>query len=52
MTEDQIERRIEMMTDHLDRMFMDGMFSQRYYDKAMRDLDEWAEAQYSNRREQ
>jgi hypothetical protein len=42
MTEDQIERRVEKMMDHLDRVFMAGGMSQESYDQAVRSLDEWA----------
>ena len=44
LTEEQIERRVERHIDHLDRMFMDGQINRDTYDKAMRDLHEWAEA--------
>ena len=43
MTEDEIERRVEKMTDHLDRLFMRGSMTQREYDEAMRDLALWAD---------
>ena len=43
MTEDEIERRVEKMTDHLDRLFMRGSMTQRDYEAAMRDLALWAE---------
>ena len=43
MTEAQIEARVERMTDHLDRLLISGDMSQDAYDKAIRDLDEWAE---------
>ena len=44
LTEQQIERRVERHVDHLDRVFMDGQIDQDTYDKAMRELHEWAEA--------
>lgn len=44
MTEEQIERRVEKMVDHLDRVFLAGGMSQGDYDKAMRELDQWASA--------
>jgi RNA-splicing ligase RtcB len=44
MTEEEIERRVEKMVDHLDRVFLAGQMSQGDYDKAMRDLDQWADA--------
>jgi cob(I)alamin adenosyltransferase len=43
MTEDQIERRVEKMMDHLDRVFLAGGMSQDSYDQAVRSLDQWAE---------
>lgn len=46
MTEEQIELRVEKMVDHLDRVFLSGQMSQDDYDKAMRDLNAWAEAAY------
>lgn len=45
MTEDQIERRIERFVDHLDRVYLAGQISREDYDKAMRDLAAWADAQ-------
>ena len=45
MTEDQIERRVEKMTDHLDHLFMAGQIPQKEYDHAMRELAQWAERQ-------
>ena len=46
MTEEQIERRVEKMVDHLDRVFLSGAMSQADYDEEMRSLDEWAREQY------
>lgn len=46
MTEDQIERRVERMTNHLDHCLMSGSMTQKNYDHAMRELHQWAEAQY------
>ena len=46
MTEEQIERRVERMMDHLDRVFMAGQIDQKTYDLGVRDLHEWAEAKY------
>lgn len=43
MTEDEIEWRVERMTDHLDRLLMSGQMTQRDYDIAMRDLNAWSE---------
>jgi hypothetical protein len=44
MTEEQIERRVEIMVDHLDRLLMSGQMTQGDYDAAMRELDRWASA--------
>jgi hypothetical protein len=49
MTEEEIERRVEKMTDHLDRLLMTGAKTQRDYDKDMASLNLWAEAQYKAR---
>jgi len=46
MTEDQIERRVERMMDHLDRVFLNGDLSQVEYDKAVAELSRWADCQY------
>lgn len=44
MTEEQVERIVERITDSVDRAFMRGDFGQEAYDKTMRELNEWAEA--------
>lgn len=46
MTEDQIERRVERMMNHLDRVFLNGDISQSDYNKAVKDLSHWADSQY------
>jgi predicted RNA-binding protein associated with RNAse of E/G family len=46
MTEEAIERRVERMMDHLDRVLMSGQITQDNYDKAVQELNQWAEAQY------
>jgi hypothetical protein len=46
VTEDHIERLVEKQTDSLDAQLMKGTLSQKDYDKAMRDLSEWAAYQY------
>ena len=43
MTDEQIERRVEKMVDHLDRVFLASDMSQADYDKAMADAHKWAE---------
>jgi hypothetical protein len=44
LTEDQIERRVEKMTDNIDARFLAGHLTQDAYDKEMADLAHWAEA--------
>jgi hypothetical protein len=46
MTADEIERRVEKMTDALDRQLMNNVLSQKDYDIAMAELSEWADRQY------
>jgi hypothetical protein len=46
MTEEQIERRVESMVDHLDRLLLSGQMTQGEYDAAMRSLNQWAEDQW------
>lgn len=46
MTHDEIERRVEKMTDALDRQLMNNVLPQKEYDIAIRELTEWAEKQY------
>jgi hypothetical protein len=48
MTEDQIERRVERMMDHLDRVFLTGQMTQADYDAAVKDLNAWAERKFAN----
>jgi hypothetical protein len=49
MTEEQIERRVEKMTDSLDRQLMAGALSQKDYDAAMKELAAWADAKRPRR---
>lgn len=49
MTEDQIERRVERMTDHLDRLYLTGKLNEKEYRLAMRDLNQWAEYRRTER---
>lgn len=44
MTEDQIERRVERMMDHLDRVYLNGDIDTKTYHAAIVDLNVWAEA--------
>jgi hypothetical protein len=46
MTEDQIERQVERMIDHIDRRFLNGWMTQEEYDIAIWEVDRWAEARY------
>lgn len=46
MTSEQIERKVERMTDHLDRLFREGLMTEDNYHKALRDLEWWAEQKY------
>lgn len=46
LTEDQIETRVQRMTDNIDRRFMAGTIDQKQYDGEMKDLARWAEGQY------
>ena len=50
MTEAQIERRVERMVDHLDRLLMSGQMTQSDYDAAIRSLDQWAERKLNSAR--
>ena len=43
LTEDQIERRVERLMDHLDRVFLAGLIDQQSYDAGVKDLDDWAD---------
>ena len=45
MTEDQIERKVERMMDHLDRLLLSGEMNENDYDKSVKDLAQWADAQ-------
>jgi hypothetical protein len=52
MTEEQIERQVEIRMNRLDRQLMTGGLSQNSYDMAVEDLDRWALAQYRERKYQ
>lgn len=45
MSEEQVEESVERMTNRLDARLMAGKLSQADYDKAIRDLSHWADAQ-------
>ena len=42
MTEEQIERRVELRVDELDRAFLKGLLTQKQYDAGIRGIDIWA----------
>ena len=46
MTEEQIERRVEMRVDLLDSLLMSGVLTWAEYNKEMKRLNDWAEEQY------
>lgn len=46
LTEDQIERHIELRMDRLDRKFMNSEMTQEEYDKRVKELDAWADQQF------
>ena len=43
MTEYQIERRVELEFDRLDRKLMNGKLRQEEYDEAVKRIYDWAE---------
>jgi len=45
MTEEQIERQVERMTDAADRLLMTGKLDQQAYDIRVKEIDAWAKAQ-------
>ncbi len=47
LTEDQIERHVESAVNRYDAAFMVGRIDQQAYDSCMRDLNIWADNQYS-----
>lgn len=46
MTEEQIEARVELMTNGFDHKLMTGLISQQEYDLQMRVLSNWAEKKF------
>ena len=46
MTEDQIERQVEKMTDRLDKIFMNGEIDQERYDEEIYAIDTWSMNEY------
>jgi hypothetical protein len=49
MTEEQIERQVERMTDAADRLLMTGKLDQQAYDIRVKEIDAWAKAQLAKR---
>ena len=49
MNEEQIERRVEISTDAIDRKFLRGEMTQAEYDGAMRELSRWADIELARR---
>lgn len=47
MTEEQIERMVEIRTDAADRALMNGTLTQAEYDARMKELNRWADDQYA-----
>lgn len=47
MTEQQIERAVEIKTDAADRALMSGRMSQAEYDFHMKALNRWADMKYA-----
>jgi hypothetical protein len=50
LTEEQVERKVERLTDRWDAQLMAGHISQRQYDEEMSRVAKWADQQYQYRR--
>jgi hypothetical protein len=50
MTEEQIERKVERMIDHLDHLLLSGAISQKDYDITVKDLNIWATSKLAERK--
>jgi hypothetical protein len=48
LTEDQIERKVELAIDRLDRHLLSNQITQEQYDRDLLSLDKWAEQQYQH----
>jgi hypothetical protein len=48
LTHEQIELRVEKLTNVLDRYLLNGTYDQKQYDTAIEELAAWAERQYAN----
>lgn len=42
MTEDQIERKVEVMMDRLDKQYMNGSITEGEYQAEIKSINEWA----------
>jgi len=49
MTEDMIERAVEIKIDQLDRLFLRGGYTQAEYDAAIKAVDDWAKTELARR---
>jgi histidinol phosphatase-like PHP family hydrolase len=45
-TEESIERRVEVMTDHVDADYMSGEITTEQYRERMDEINAWADARY------
>lgn len=48
LTENQIERRVELAIDRLDRHLLSNQITQEQYDRDIAAIDKWAAQQYQN----
>jgi hypothetical protein len=48
LTEDQIERKVELAIDRLDRHLLSNQITQEQYDRDMVSIDKWADQQYQH----
>jgi hypothetical protein len=48
MTEDQIERQVERMMDHLDAQFLSSPMTQEEYDAKVREINAWANSRLAS----
>ena len=48
LTEDQIERKVELAIDRLDRHLLSNQITQEQYDRDMLSIDKWAQQQYEH----
>ena len=48
LTEEQIERKVELAIDRLDRHLLSNQITQEQYDRDIVSIDKWAEQQYQH----